>query len=490
MENGTLKKKLSIPGLKVFTLMALLVLAGQDCALAGDGHYHLKNITLSGLWVFPFVGMLLSIALFPLVKPDFWHHHYGKVTFGWALAFLIPCAIFLGGGVAAYVVIETIIIEYLPFVILLLALFTISGGIRMTGSLVGTPKLNTILILVGTVLASWMGTTGAAMLFIRPILRANAHRRYRVHTVVFFIFLVANIGGSLTPLGDPPLFLGFLRGVPFFWTTSHLFVKTCFMVVLLLSIYFILDNILYKKEGSPKPDIEGPQEPFGFLGKVNFILLGGVVAMVLISGVWKPAIDDFHIWSDIYVSLPNLMRDVILLCLAGLSLKLTPKAIRRGNDFTWEPIVEVAKLFSGIFITMAPAIAILQAGPKGALRDLVALVADVDGQPVNHMYFWLTGALSSFLDNAPTYVVFFSTALSQVGEDLNILLNVTPETLTAISAGAVFMGANTYIGNAPNFMVRSIAIEQGVPMPSFFGYMAWSVGILVPCFIIMTLIFF
>ncbi len=480
-----MKKHLILPGLKVFTLTALLILAGQDSALAADGHYHLDGSSLSGIWALPFAGMLLSIAFFPLLKPHFWHHHYGKVSFAWALIFLIPCAIFISGSVAAYTLLETVLLEYFPFVILLLALFTISGGIRMTGSLVGTPKLNTILIMVGTLLASWMGTTGAAMLFIRPVLRANAHRRYRIHTVVFFIFLVANIGGSLTPLGDPPLFLGFLKGVSFFWITTHLLAKTTFLVVLLLIIYFILDTILYNREGWPKPDLEGPQEPFGFLGKVNFILLLGVIGMVLISGIWKTDIQ-FHIWADIYVTLPNLMRDVVLLCLAGLSVKITPREIRRGNDFTWEPIVEVAKLFAGIFITMAPAIAILKAGPNGALRDLVALVVDQNGQPVNHMYFWLTGSLSSFLDNAPTYVVFFNTA----GGDPEFLMNVIPKTLAAISAGAVFMGANTYIGNAPNFMVRSIAIEQGVPMPSFFGYMAWSVGILIPCFILMTFIFF
>ena len=206
--------------------------------------------------------------------------------------------------------------------------------------------------------------------------------------------------------------------------------------------------------------------------------------MVLISGMWKTDIR-FHLWADIYVALPNLMRDIILLGLAGLSLVLTPHEIRRGNDFTWEPIVEVAKLFAGIFITMAPAIAILKAGESGALKDLVALASTSDGQPVNHMYFWLTGALSSFLDNAPTYLVFFNMA----GGDAQILMNEMAPTLTAISAGAVFMGANTYIGNAPNFMVRYIAIEQGVNMPSFFGYMAWSVGILVPLFILLTFIF-
>jgi len=468
--------------LKISALLAVLALAAPDAALAAS--YHLDGSTLSGLWALPFAGMLLSIAFCPLVVPHFWHHNYGKVAFAWALVFTLPCWLAFGGGVAAYTIIETILLEYLPFVILLLALFTIAGGIRLTGTLVGTPKLNTILILIGTVLASWMGTTGAAMLFIRPLLRANAHRRYRVHTVVFFIFLVANIGGSLTPLGDPPLFLGFLKGVSFFWTTTHLFTKTLCMTIVLLIIYFIVDTVLYNKEGRPQPDMEGPREPFGLLGKINFLLLGGVVGMVLISGLWKTHVA-FNIWADISISLPNLMRDAVLLFLAWLSMRLTPPEIRRGNDFTWEPILEVAKLFAGIFITMAPAIAILKAGPNGALKGLVSLATTADGQPVNYVYFWLTGLLSSFLDNAPTYLVFFNMA----GGDANILMNVIPDTLIAISAGAVFMGANTYIGNAPNFMVRSIAIEQGVQMPSFFGYMAWSFGILVPLFIILTFVF-
>ena len=476
-----------LPAVKNFgllTFFAFLFLALPDAAIAADGHYHLNGAEISALWGLPFVGMLLSIALGPLVVPHFWHHHYGKVTAGWAVIFLIPCAISFGFGVAAFAVLETLFCEYLPFVLLLLALFTIAGGIRLTGTLVGTPKLNTIIILIGTLLASWMGTTGAAMLFIRPLLRAIAHRRYRVHTVVFFIFLVANIGGSLTPLGDPPLFLGYLAGVSFFWTTTHLFAKTVFMCVLLLIVYFILDTILYNKEGRPQPDDEGPKEPFGFVGKVNFILLGCVVAMVLISGSWKSDVT-FNIWADITLLLPNVVRDVVLLGLTILSMVLTPKEIRRGNDFTWEPIVEVAKLFSGIFITMAPVLAILRAGSEGAMKGLVAMVAGPDGQPLNHMYFWLTGLLSSFLDNAPTYLVFFNLA----GGNAEELMTTYAPTLIAISAGAVFMGANTYIGNAPNFMVRSIAIEQGVKMPSFFGYMAWSFGILVPSFILLTFLF-
>lgn len=486
----TLKKCLPLLLSPVFLIIFIaLALISPDSILAAAGHdgpgFHLDGSALSGWWTLPFAGMLLSIAFGPLAIPKFWNNHFGKVALAWAAAFTIPCWLSFGWSVAAYSIADTLLLEYLPFVMLLLALFTIAGGIRLTGTLVGTPKLNTILILIGTLLASWMGTTGAAMLFIRPLLRANAHRRFRAHTVVFFIFLVANIGGALTPLGDPPLFLGFLKGVSFFWTTTHLLDNALFLTALLLFIYFTLDTILYIKEGRPQPDLTGPQESFGLVGKRNFIFLAAVVVMVLISGLWKSDIR-FNVWADIEVALPNLTRDAVLLALTVLSFRLTPREIRRGNDFTWEPIVEVAKLFAGIFITMAPAIAILRAGETGALRNLVALVTGADGQPINNMYFWLTGALSSFLDNAPTYLVFFNLA----GGDAHALMHSLPGTLTAISAGAVFMGANTYIGNAPNFMVRSIAIEQGVKMPSFFGYMAWSMGILVPSFILLTFIFF
>ncbi len=473
-----MKKVLFILGLISFSLISKVALA------AGPDSFHLNGAILSGWWALPFAGMLLSIALGPLIVPSFWHHHFGKIAIGWSIVFIIPCWLTFGWGVASYTVLETVLLEYLPFVMLLLALFTIAGGIRLTGTLVGTPKLNTTILLIGTILASWMGTTGAAMLLIRPILRAIAHRRYRAHTVVFFIFLVANIGGSLTPLGDPPLFLGYLKGVDFFWTTTFLFKKTLFMAIALLVIYFILDTILYNKEGRPQPDNEGPQEPFGFTGKINFVFLLGVVGMVLMAGAWKSDVK-FHIWADIYLSLPSVVRDLGLLSLAGISLLATPREVRRGNDFTWEPIAEVAKLFIGIFITMAPALAILKAGSNGALRDLVALVVGPDGSPVNSMYFWLTGLLTSFLDNAPTYLVFFNMA----GGDAQVLMTELSGTLVAISAAAVFMGANTYIGNAPNFMVRSIAVEQGVPMPSFFGYMFWSIGILVPLFVVLDFFF-
>ena len=244
---------------------------------------------LSIVWVIPFACMLLSIALCPLTVPHFWEHHFGKVAVFWGLAFLVPCLFVFGFDTAFFLAAETLLLEYMPFILLLLALFTVAGGIRLKGSLVGTPIVNTGILLVGTLIASWMGTTGAAMLLIRPLLRANKHRRFRVHQVVFFIFLVANIGGSLTPLGDPPLFLGFLKGVSFFWTTVHLLVKTILVSGILLAAFFILDTVLYNREGRPVPphDPSAGEEKLGFEGSVNFVLLAAVIANTLISGQWK-----------------------------------------------------------------------------------------------------------------------------------------------------------------------------------------------------------
>jgi len=464
--------------------LGVLGILPEAWASGGDLHHQAEEIgkVLGGIWVVPFACMLLSIAVMPLALPHFWHHHYGKVSAFWGLAFLVPFALAHGFDLALYTVAHTMLLEYISFIILLFSLFTIAGGVCLRGSLVGRPMVNTVILLLGTLLASWMGTTGAAMLFIRPLMRAIAHRKYKVHTIVFFIFLVANIGGSLTPLGDPPLFLGFLKGVSFFWTTVHLFLPFAVNSAVLLALYFVIDTVLFNKEGKPESPDAGQDGKLRLEGSHNLLLLLGVVGGVLMSGMWKPegGITIYHV----HMELQNIARDILLLVLAAISLKTTSLDIRRRNEFNWEPILEVAKLFGGIFISMIPAIAILRAGMDGALSGLIALVS-TDGVPNNAMYFWLTGALSSFLDNAPTYLVFFNTA----GGDAAALMNQVP-TLMAISAGAVFMGANTYIGNAPNFMVRSIAESGGIKMPSFFGYMAWSVGILIPCFVLTTLIFF
>lgn len=450
------------------------------------GAAELNGGGLSILWGIPFTGLLLSIALCPLLTPGFWHHHFGKLTVAWSLAFLLPCAFYFGTTTAVHGAVHAFVAEFFPFLILITSLFVVAGGICVRGNLHGTPALNTGLLAIGTMLASFMGTTGAAMLLIRPLIRANDNRKHAAHIVVFFIFLVANAGGALTPLGDPPLFLGFLKGVDFFWTVRHLFAPTIFLCSVLLIIFYLLDSHYYHKREEIKPPEQDPtpDSAIRFEGKVNFFLLAAVVALVLISGFWKPGIAYSFFGNT--VELQNLLRDGLLIVVIFLSLWLTPESARRGNDFSWGPIQEVGKLFAGIFITIIPVIAMLRAGESGAFASIVRAVTDGNGAPINGMYFWATGILSSFLDNAPTYLVFFNTA----GGDANTLMTTMAATLAAISCGAVFMGANSYIGNAPNMMVKAIAEERGIRMPSFFAYMGWSCAILIPLFILMTFIFF
>ncbi len=542
-------------------------------------HGHSSHHGIDGsklpLWtIIPFAGILLSIAVFPLVAEHFWHQNYGKVSLAWIVIFSIPFLIGYRGD-AWYEIVHIVLLDYVPFIVLLSALFTAAGGICLKGSLRGSPAVNTIIIAIGTSLASWMGTTGAAMLLIRPLLRANAWRKHKVHVVVFFIFLVANIGGSLTPLGDPPLFLGFLKGVEFFWTLK-LFPVMLPVSILLLIVFFVFDTLMFKKEGTAPDD--GEKQPLKLDGALNFVFIACIIGAILFSksladGAFKdetvaekmaPKIQkaegemaaakdklsayvssnsgarldqsnaeyyqlrtdhlhavaavnglrakkthDENLGVDIFgvrVPYANLVRDGLMILIGIVSLIYTPMYrtvkddhghvvpeenaeetnLRAANGFTWEPILEVAKLFIGIFICMIPALKILQAGVDGKLSNVVLAVQSSTNDPINTMYFWLTGILSSFLDNAPTYVVFFNTA----GGDPTSLMGPMSQTLLAISCGAVFMGANTYIGNAPNFMVKAIAEENGVKMPSFFGYMAWSIPILVPVFILVTLLYF
>ncbi|MEP9376887.1 sodium:proton antiporter [Aquabacter sp. CN5-332] len=462
--------------------LALVLTSSANAAIPGLPA--VNGAELSSLWALPFVGMLLSIALFPLLANSFWHHHYGKVALFWGLAFLIPFALLEGPDLTAHEVAHTALLEYIPFIILLFALFTVSGGILVVGNIHGSPATNTALLAFGTVIASLIGTTGASMVLIRPLLRANDNRRYNVHTVVFFIFLVSNIGGSLTPLGDPPLFLGFLKGVSFFWTTTHLFHDTALVAGILLAVFYLLDRYFYAKEKFPPPDPTPDTEKVSIRGLQNVPLLAGIIGAILLSALWKPGVS-FRVYGT-HVELQWIVRDALLLVIAFISLAITPKLVRERNGFDWEPIKEVAKLFAAIFLTIIPVIAILRAGTAGAFAPLVDLVTDDAGQPVNVWYFWLTGGLSSFLDNAPTYLVFFNLA----GGDPYRLMGPLEVTLEAISAGAVFMGAMTYIGNAPNFMVLSIARHRGVKMPSFFGYMAWSCIFLLPCFALITFLYF
>ncbi|HCE28993.1 MAG TPA: sodium:proton antiporter [Comamonadaceae bacterium] len=436
-------------------------------------------------WGIPFAGILLSIAVMPLLAPIFWHHHFGKVAAAWGLLFLAPFAVAFGPGMAVVSLVHALLAEYLPFVILLTALFTVAGGIYIRGNLHGSPALNTTILAIGAVLASFMGTTGASMLLIRPLIRANDNRIHKAHVVIFFIFIVSNAGGSLTPLGDPPLFLGFLKGVDFFWTVRHIFPETLFLLGVLLALFYVLDSWFYRHREEVLPRDPTPDtRAIGFDGKFNFALLGVVVALVLLSGFWKSSVVFNIAGTD--VGLPGIIRDVGLIIVTGVSLWLTPKAVHDSNQFGWAPMQEVAKLFAGIFLTIIPVIAMLKAGVNGPFGAIVSAVTRPDGSPDPAMYFWATGILSSFLDNAPTYLVFFNTA----GGDPATLMTTMAPTLAAISAGAVFMGANTYIGNAPNLMVKAIAEDRGVKMPSFFGYMLWSFGILVPLFVLITFIWF
>jgi Na+/H+ antiporter NhaD/arsenite permease-like protein len=448
-------------------------------ALAAEG---LDGAKLGLAWAIPFLGMLLSIAVFPLVAHHFWEHHRGKVAAFWALCALVPIALSGGVSTAAEAVVHTAFMEYIPFILLLLALFTVAGGIVVRGNLHGSPGTNTVLLAIGAGMASIIGTTGAAMIMIRPVLRANDDRKHNVHVIVFFIFLVANAGGALTPLGDPPLFLGFLRGVDFFWPTVHLFWPMALIVGVLLAGFFVLDTIIYRREGH-EPRDPTPDRAIALGGGVNFLLIPAIIGTILLSAALD--LGEVTIYGTT-VAVSSLARDVAFIAIVLVSLAFTPKGNRAENSFNWEPIKEVAELFAGIFITIIPVLAMLKAGMDGAFAPLVALVQGPGGAPDNLAYFWITGGLSSFLDNAPTYLVFFELA----GGDPQKLMTDGAVTLAAISAGAVFMGANTYIGNAPNFMVYAIARDGGVKMPGFFGYMLWSGAILLPLFVVVSWLFF
>ncbi len=478
----------------MWALLLLLPDMAVSASNAAGAHHGVDIGRVLPVWtVIPFVGILLSIALCPLLVPHFWHSHFGKVSAFWAILFAVPF-VYVYHGDAVYQILHIYLIDYIPFIILLWGLFTVAGGIVVGGSIKGTPLMNTTMLLIGTVLASWVGTTGAAMVMIRPLLRANKNRLNKVHVICFFIFLVANIGGSLTPLGDPPLFLGFLHNVPFFWVTTGILPHMLLTAALLLVLFFLIDTFYYRKE---KDDLKkvGPleKEPIRIQGLFNFLFLGGIVGLVLMSGYWKAG--SYNILG-VHMEIQNTLRDFGIIAMGGLSLFLTPKILREENEFSWFPIMEVAKLFAGIFMAIIPCLAILKAGSHGAMAGLVEMVREP------YHYFWVAGGLSSFLDNAPTYLTFFNLALGKLGlteAGIPAALAVGTATanpafisyLTAISAGSVFMGANTYIGNAPNFMVKSIAEEAGVNMPSFFGYMfKYSLPILIPIFIIVTFVFF
>ena len=417
--------------------------------------------TLSFAYCIPFAGMLLSIAICPLVNGAWWEKFKGAAVLFWSLLFLVPFAIGNGAGTALNHFLEVILGDYISFIVLLFGLFCVAGNIRIRGTLAGTPKVNVLLLLIGTLLSSWVGTTGASMLLIRPVIRANSWRKRKVHTMVFFIFLVSNIGGCLTPVGDPPLLMGFMHGVPFTWS-FHLLPVFLLNVVLLLALYFIIDSRAYKKDlaDGAKPKASEKTEKIGLEGAHNLIFLLCIVGAVILSGSLANINAFFgngiKIEGEVTLTFATMIEMAIILLSAFLSFKTTKKEVRTANNFSWGAIQEVAVLFIGIFITMIPALLILSA--RGSELGITK----------NWQMFWATGALSSFLDNTPTYLVFFETAVSLHATNEAIGSVMIPQTmLMAISCGAVFMGANTYIGNAPNFMIKSIAEENNIKMPSF-----------------------
>ncbi len=483
---------LKIVALLVFSLATcdsnLFAADDPNAAHASEKLGDLLNIAAIG----PFAALLLCIALFPLLNPHWWEHNRNKaiVVFGLSLPVIAYLTSFGHHGHAAM---EHAAKEYVSFLLLLGSLFMISGGIYVRGAMRGSPVINTMFLGLGACISSFIGTTGASMLLIRPLLRANGHRSQVAHVVVFFIFVVSNCGGLLTPLGDPPLFLGFLKGVPFAWT-FRLTPQWAFVNGTLLVVFFIWDWIAIHREAkTPEQEaaLEEPlsTEPFGIEGRHNFLGLAVIVAIIFSCGQgygndffqkFLPGHDE--IW-------PFGVQESLMALTAIVCYFLTSSAIRAKNRFGFGPILEVAVLFAGIFITMIPALAILNVNGKSLGVDTPA------------EFFWASGILSSFLDNAPTYLTFAVTACGMAGVNaeegryLHHFLNLPDsafavKTLAAISCGSVFMGANTYIGNGPNFMVKAIAEENNVRMPGFFGYMAYSGSILIPIFIAATFLFF
>ena len=474
---------------KVLVFLAALMVLCMPVMATGEGaHAAAAGVPL---WLcIPFAGILLSIAVFPLVRAEWWEEHQPIVVAFWSVLFLVPFTVMFGPHMAIESVLECIVNDYLTFIVLLFGLFCVAGNITLEGDLAGSPRINVALLLFGTLLSSWVGTTGASMLMVRPVIKMNAWRKRKRHIMVFFIFLVSNIGGCLTPIGDPPLLMGFSRGVPFFWSLRLLPVML-FNAAILLFVFYHLDMRAYRKDIAEgrKPDISKPGTEIHINGLHNLIFLVMIVAAVILSGT-LPNMPMFqnaeghvlgiHIFGEVSLSFPAIIEIAIILVAALLSFKTTNASVRKANHFTWGAIKEVAVLFIGIFVTMQPALMILkQYGPSLGVDTPFEM-------------FWATGTLSSFLDNTPTYLVFLTTAGTLgFAEGIATTLGTVPvQMLTAISCGAVFMGANTYIGNAPNFMVKAISDENGVHMPSFFGYIGWSLMFLVPVFLLDSLILF
>ncbi len=429
-------------------------------------------------WGVPFVGLLASIAVFPMLAPRFWHRHMGAIALGWSIVLLAQQAAIEGLAPAATAAGHAILLDYLPFVTLLLALYTAGGGVLLRGGPAGTPLGNTAMLLLGMAMGVVMGTTGASMVLIHPLLHANAHRRRKFHLVLFLVVLVANASGAITPLGNPPLYIGLLHGVPFFWPLRNLVLPLAVVTGTLLAGFYLLDRHLASREpGRPPP------EKFRIRGWWNVGLILLVALTVLAQGFAPPL-------GVRVFGLPVAVAQLVAVGIFGVatlvSIRITPRAVRQANDFAWNPMIEVATLFAAIFITIGPVEVMLRAGLEGPLAPLLRLTLDGASQPVPLAYFWLTGLLSAFLDNAPTYLVFFELA----GIDPQQLHGADGTVLVAISAGAVFFGGLTYIGNAPNMMLRAIAAHRGVRMPGFMTFTVFASALLLPALVLVSVLFF
>jgi Na+/H+ antiporter NhaD/arsenite permease-like protein len=472
------------------TVVSVLLLVGLASPLAAQEAHHTSTLgqELSLASIVPFALLLLSIAFFPLFWGHWWEDNCNKAIVAILLSLpVVASLVFVWGAEGAWVLREELM-EYTSFIVLLGALFVISGGIYIQGSLSGTPLVNTAFLGIGAVLANLIGTTGASVFLIRPLLRANRPRERKVHIVIFFIFVVSNCAGLLTPIGDPPLFLGFLKGVPFTWTL-RLWPQWLLVNGILLLVFSVWDQIVFNREEAERPGSQLEEvmrhEPFRMHGLLNFAFLAGVVGTVVASG--QGFFNGGEPW-------PFGVKETLMAGLTIAAYLATAESNRRNNRFTFGPIVEVAVLFLGIFITMTPALQILNAWGQGQ-REVFGMAFSLT-EPWH--FYWATGGLSSFLDNAPTYITLSATAaglehVAVTGRFLSVFLEQGPQAgriLTAISCGAVFMGANTYIGNGPNFMVKAIAEESGIKMPSFFHYMMYSVAVLLPIFVFVTVVFF
>jgi len=433
----------------------------HDCRVSDPAPYTLA-------WAFPFIGLILTIAVAPLLAPRRWEQHYVWITLGWSVVFVLPDLIRGGtgalrplGGMALH--------QYLPFALLLGTLYVVTGGLRVTGAPYGTPAVNTAMLALGTALAGLIGTPGASLLMVRPMIRANQHRRRTAHVFVFFILLVANVGGALTPIGNPPLLLGFLKGVPFFWPTVHLAAPTLLLSAGLLVTFYALDHYIGRNaEVALLPEIE----KLRIEGGINLLFLAIALGAVLLRAVWTGP-------------LAELASDVLMLGAALASLATTSPATRHANGFDWAPLIEVAVLFGAIFVTLIPVVAIVAAGADGPAAPLFARIFD-GGVADNALIFRSAGVMSAFLDNAPTYLVFFGLA----GDDAARLTGPLATTLVAISTGACYFGGLTYLGNAPNLLVRALVEREGIRMPGFFGYAGWAVVCLVPWLLVIEALFF